>query len=227
MNPGARIDWFNENEARAYPVREDASCRDDYGRVLPRDIIADLGMVLPRDIAGIRLTSVYVSPQIVAVAVGSDAGGLLVGTYARASVRPYVAYPLQPLLSDCSGWIVFGAHAAKATERFRFSTAAQAQLEERTFRIVTPPGVSRFHREGNDAAIYAEGIVKLTGSADIVIARDPLVAQTVVVSLNPAKASAYAEACMQPATKAGGAPAIRRINGVGPDNNGVLTLRFK
>ena len=227
MNPGARVDWFNENEGRAYPVREDATCKDDSGRILPRDVIADLGMVLPRAFTGIRLSSVYVSPQIVAVAVGSDAGGLLVGTYARTSVQPYVAYPLQPLLADCSGWIVFGAHAAMATERFRFSTTAQAALEERAYRIVTPPGVAKFHREGNDAAIYADGIVKLTGSNDIVITRDPLVAQTVVVSLNPATASAYAEACMQPATKAAGGSAIRRINGVGPDSNGVLTLRFR
>ena len=73
-----------------------------------------------------------------------------------------------------------------------------------------------------------DGIVKLTGSADIVITRDPLVAQTVVVSLNPATASSYAEKCAQPATRAGGrGSAIRRINGVGPNADGVITLRFK
>ena len=228
MIRGSRIDWFNENEGRAYPVSETATRRDDGGLTLPNDIVVDMGLVLPKAFTGVRISSLYISPQIVAVAVSSDEGGLLVGSYARASVTPYTAYPLQPVTPDCSGWIVFGTYAGTGYEQYRFATPAQSLIETRAFKIVVPPGVTKFYRQGNDAGLYADGVVRLTGSRDVVITVDPMNPHNIIVGLASTESAKYVENCATPASRATtGVPVLRTINNVPADADGQLTIGFE
>ena len=227
MSASTYTEWCNENEGRAYPLSETATRLDDSGLLLPDNIIADMSVVLPRDHAGLRVSSVYVSPEIVSVAVSSDSGGLLVGSFAVAAVSPYRAYPLTPVADDVSGWVVFGNFSAPVPRRFRFGTAAQAQLEARTVRVIPPPGVNRILRLGGDPGVYAGDVVSLEASPELEIVGDPVDPQRIIVRLRSGTGR-FVEDCALPATADNcGVPPIRRINNVAADESGKITLRFQ
>lgn len=228
MKTNSYIAWCNENEGRAYPLTEEATRLDDTGKTFENDIIVDMGILLPEYYTGLRISSVYISAQLISVAISANSGGLLTGTYARAGVVPYTAYPLTPIADNASGWIVFGNHRTATIKHYRFATAEQSGLEQRPVRVLPPPGVQRFQRVDNDPTIYATGIVKLDGGLVFVIDRDPDDAQNIIVRLNNDVAASFIEPCTRQATSdACGVPPIRRINNVPATAAGVITLRFE
>lgn len=227
MKTSSYIEWCNENEARAYPLSESASRVSDSGAVLPDNVIADLGIVVPEAYADLRVSSVYVSDRIVSVAISSSAGGLLLGSYARATLQPYMAYPLTGLVDNVTGWIVFGNHKAVTGERYRFSTAAQSGIEARAVRFVPPPGVVRFLRKGGSDTVYAGGLVKFDADTSFNVFRDPGNPQNIIVELAPEARTRFIESCSrESAAETCGVPPIRRIATVPADAGGTITLRF-
>ena len=228
MKTSSRIEWCNENEGRAYPILESATRVADDGAVLPNDVIADLGLVLPEFYTELRFSSIYVSQQIVSVVISCSAGVLLTGSYARAGLTPYAAYPLDVLADNCTGWIVFGNHRAAVPERYQFATAAQAGIEPRSIRTLPPPGVTKFLRKGSDPLTYASGLVKFEGDSSFDVTRDPDNAQNVIVRLKAAAQSKFTAPCSQEATADYcGVPPLRRIANIPADASGVIRLRFE
>lgn len=228
MRTSSQTEWCNENEGRAYPLSETATRVDDAGKLMPDDIIADMGLVLPSLYTGLRVSSVYVSPQLVSVAISCNTGGLLTGSYARDSLIPYAAYPLTPLVDSVSGWIVFGNHRAPARTQYLFATAAQAGIETRATRLIQPPGVTRFVRKGGNQLVQAQGLVRLEGDGSFEILQDPANAQNVIVRLKADSQARFTEACSQEASAdLCGVPPIRRIANVPANANGQITIRFE
>lgn len=222
---GSRIDWCNENEDRNYPLSETATAVDDNGNVIARDIIADMGLVLPAVYADARLASLYISSQIVSVVIGSATGGLLLGSYARSGIEPYKAYPLTPIVADASGWISFGDFTVTTATNHRLSTPAQGGVERRCIRVAPAPGVKSFRGLGNAESI--DGIVALQASPELEIVRHPSNSSRIIVRLRGDSRYMFSEACQRQAnTPDCGLPVVRRINNVGADSSGIITLRF-
>lgn len=228
MNNPSYTEWCNANEGRAYPISETATRVDDNGVQLPDDVVVDLCVLLPYPCADIRISTVYTSPTILSVAISTAAGLNLTGSFARASIIPYRAYALTSLSDNVSGWIVFGNHKSSVVEHYRFASVTQSGLEQRTLKVIPPPGVNRFQRIGNSPEQYASGIVRLIGTNTIQIIQDPLDPQNILVSLAADRREAFCEPCTRTAnTRNCGVPVIRRINNVPADPDGKITLRFE
>lgn len=169
-NTQGGVGWLNSNELRPYPIDDTATCVDDTGKQLPNDIITDLSVTVmsQHDAVGLRVSAVYVSPEIVSVTVASETGGILAGTYPTTSVIPYRPMPLTCVadyrgtyaLNDLdpgqdsyrktyltgpetgsAGYITFGTHPLVARERYTFSEAEQSLIACRCIRVACPPDV--------------------------------------------------------------------------------------
>ena len=239
MRTESTISWYNENEGRAYPISEYATRVADNGNILPNDIVADLGVMVPPDDSGtfvssIRISSIRVTSNIVSIGLSSSRNGLLVGTgiltgtFSVTETRPYVAYPLTPVVDNVSGWVVFGLHKYRnVVEDYRFSTYAQSGLESRVVRIVEALPVRRFLRLAGRNTTYADKIVKLEAGSNIVIEPD-LLTNKIIVKLAPGMSEQFYGPCKNKATEAEcEVPPIRKINGVCPDETGTITVRFE
>jgi hypothetical protein len=227
MKTASYIQFCNENSGRAYPLSEYATRIDDNGNTMSNDIIIDLGILLPVNYTGLRVSSVAVSDSILSVAISADAGGLLTATLARTGVRPYTAYPLDSLVDDVSGWVVFGGY--KGVRRYyQFSTEAQSGIELRAVKVVPAPGVKRFHRVGNTPTLYATGIVDLEVSSAFIVEQDPDNTNNIIVRLSADAKSRFIEPCTRPASATNCCvPPLRSINNVPPNVDGEITLRFE
>ncbi len=224
------IQWLNENENRAYPLAEYATKLDDQDRLLPTDIIADVGLMLPPAHQDVYFTSIRITEQSVVVGVASSLSGLFIGTYSRAALTPYTAYPLTPLISDIAGWVVFGHHVASGIEDYRFAGPLASKVEMRAIRLVDELPVKRFIKFGGSEIVEADKIVTFQGGGGIVFDLDPAdpTGHTIRVSLDDEHKYSFVSPCRTWAAQdICGAPPMRSFNGVCPDDNGRIELRFE
>jgi len=223
-----KIQWFNENEGRKYPLSETASGVDDTGQIVPSDILVDAGIMVPSDYADVRLHSLVVTTDIITLALTSATSALMVGTFARSAVEPYKAYPLTPVVNNVSGWVVFGTHRTVVEERYKFSTAAQAQLEQRAVRVVDNLAVTLCRKFGGQASRTVGKVVTLNAGVGITIQQDTVDPQKIVIGLKESVASSFISPCDNPANedRCGVAP-LKSILGVCADVNGRVTLRLE
>lgn len=227
MKTTSYIQWYNENEGRAYPISETASRVSDSGSILPDNIIADLGLMLDPSHTDVRISSVRITPRLVTVGISSASAGLLVGTFVRDALQPYIAYPLTGVVDNVSGWVVFGTHQAVTTEDYRFATAAQSGVEARAIRYVEALPVQGILKDGGRLSAVLRGVVRLRGGAGVTVTKDPYTPQTILVSLTSDIIHNIISPCNFPATRNSCSVApIRTINGVG-DASGNITVRFK
>lgn len=225
MNNSSYIEWCNDNEGRAYPISEDASCRMFTGMRLPHDILADACVIVPPEHQDVFCASVRITPELISVAFSSSTGGLLAGTYRRGDYTPYSAVPLTPLTNDVSGWVVFGNHQATHAEHYYFDTPAQSRLSSRAVRLVSPLPVRKFLKLGGAPANYIQGLTKIAGGLGLRVYQEG--DTTVVFELDPRRASLYLGPCEQygDAGMHGFTP-ITRIMGVSADEDGTVTIRM-
>ena len=224
MNQPTYIQWANENEGRSYPVSETASQQSNLGVAFPQDILVDLGIMVPPGIYNVRLSGCTVTPSLISITIGSDQGALLAGTFLRANTVPYSAYPLVALVPNVSGWVTFGSHQTTGATSYAFGTAHQGLIEPRTIRVIAPPAVTSFQREGAGPDVLATGLVELQVGGGIVAQAG--LGNTIVLSLDTAHQPIYAQPCSVQANSDCDVPVIRRINNVPPDTSGKITLRF-
>ena len=201
---------------------------DDAGIQLPDSLLVDLGILVPQGLTGVQVSSMYVSAALISVSIACDQGGLLTATFLRTNIIPYRAYPLNPVVPNASGWVVFGSVPENYTRYHHFSTAAQALLEMRAVRVVSPPGVSSFQRSDGDGTQIATNIVALRGNDAVTIKRDPYDSQNILIGLSPGYQARFAAPCTIAAESSScGVPPVRSINNVKPDENGIITILFK
>jgi len=222
----ANMEWCNNNEGRAYPIREEATAKANNGRVLPMDIIADLGIIVPAEYGDVYVSSVRVTPRLYSIALACPESALLAVTVNRNSYEPYSAVAMAPLADNVSGWVVFGAHRALVAEHYVFDTIEQSGLEGRCRRIVERVPVRRILRRDSHLELFVDQLVKMLGVNGLSVTKES--DDTIALTMDPALAPSYAGPCNQYADSANGcgiAP-IRSINGVSADENGILTIRF-
>ena len=235
--------WYDLNEARAWPVDDTATLLSDDGTRLPNDVIADVYLRFP-EILGDRafISTLTVSTRIVTVTfLGSGSGFTPMASISLPRpVEPYRQYELESLYPGVGGWMTFGDGINDLTDRsWRFSSSIQTLLLAQAARRYRPLPVSSVGVEGSDAEL--SGIVKLLGGNDITTVVEERLIEgvlrdvAVVKLLDKQEESTrnlqelYAGACGQRPESGnctGPAP-IEFVNTVAPDCCGNLSIEFQ
>lgn len=214
--------WYNENEFRTYPFREDAVLAEAAtGVLLPSNVVADLSLITEA-VGEIRVTRIVYGNGLASLALASSVADI--GTVIAYPVAPYTPYPIQSVTGKTTGYVVFGIGVMTASR-----TVARFQnlvLESRTCRRQPSVGVEALGKTGLAATL--SGYVKLEFGKDLdyAVAVDAGTT-TITISLKPDNAQLYIGPCSRgDSINHCKYPPLRSINGVGGDNDGVITLEF-
>lgn len=217
------IEWFNENENRAYPVDDNTYLVDDAGKLMPFSLIADIGVSVPEGTGDVFITGVYSGPAMVSVAVGTLTRGLLVGTAVKTALDSYAPLYMTPINDDVSGYVVFGTGAQSHTGNYRFS-AGQMKLDFRTVRTFHGAQVTTVNRLGASDDSKLSGMVNIEVSGAMQVRR--IDEHTAAFSLKEGTEVDFLGPCDRVAEfNKCGPPPIRSINGAVPDQDGVIIIR--
>ena len=220
------IQWCNENEGRHYPLAEAATLVANDGTVLPTDIIADLHLMVDASYRNVYISSVWITPTLLGISIAHAGVALASVMINRDTYVPYTAVPLQPMpgVLTLSGWVVFGNYRYTVRTRWLFDGVVQSGLDLRAVKVVTAPPVTTIRKLGA-AALYTEKVVKLEGGGYLKLRAHETDPQVILVELDASAMSLFVSPCLSLAERNEcGSPALRQINGVCPDANGVITL---
>jgi len=231
MSPTHTIspEWQNENALRAYPLEDDAPAAS----VLPAWLLSDIRVTCPHVYKTVYVSSAYVSDTLVSVAVSGVTGeegaqpvGLLARTVTRDELEPFRTYSMDRMSAGASGAVAFG-EVPPGTAPFHLAFSAdEAPLVEAAIVRAETPGVAKivdpYH--GTEAT----GIIDLSGNSEFRTAVDAEDPQTIVFTLSDTYRDVTTSVCdATPSKDACGETPVKSINGVAPDENGTITLRFR
>lgn len=217
-------EWFNENELRSYPIREDLQRLASSGEVLPNSVIADISVVVDADSAAdVHVSSVGITPSLVSVSISAGGEGVLVATIENPVVHQ--PYRLEPLVEDVSGFVVFGnGIKVSAPKTYAFPDDTQSRLE---FKAVHPFETAPVTSIGKAGAIAEPltGLINLAVDDDFEFRRD---GNTIYIGLKEGVRPLYVGPCDRIIDYITcGRPPLRAINGVGPDADGIITIEVQ
>ena len=215
------MEWYNENELRAYPLYESSTRVSSAGIALPDDIVVDLNLTVPRDISdSLYFSSIVVTPLLVAVAISRAGAGIAAGAW-KQPVSPYTPYALSPLVGVCSGHIVFGK-GVSSQARFIGTDVVMAGLDDRPVHPVEGSVVLSVGRYMGQDSDVLSGVVRLLAGNNITIRWHD---NKLKVGLVDIARSTFVGPCDRRAVFDNcGYPPIRTINGVGPDTDGSIGI---
>jgi len=194
------------------------------------DIVADMCLLLPPEHQDAYISSLRVTDQAILIGIASSLSGLFIGTFRRSDVSPYTSYPLTPMLSDITGWIAFGNHIPAGIEDYRFDGATQSGIETRAMRMVDALPVTKFIKFGGAPSNLADKVVTFRATGGLIFELDPddPTGKTIRCRLDDAYKSVFLGPCNNWAeTDICGVPPMRSFNGVCPDEDGRIILRFE
>ena len=218
-------EWLNENALRGYPLMDDCKAAE----VIPTWLIADLHITVPVSYIKAFVSSVYISDALLSVAISGEKSdgtvvGLLTKTVARDTVESYKLYSLDRI-TDATGVIAFGEPDDGITNLNLTFTPDDAQLVPSCITRVVPPGVTKLTCPAFGTS--ADGIIDLSGNSEFRTYVDPDDPQMIVIELTDMYRDLTTSVCTAtPSFDKCGETPVKTINGVGPDSNGVVTLRF-
>ena len=214
------IEWFNENEGRAYPFV-------DAGKQgIPDELVVDLVLSGPAEqLDGAYLSSIVVRHGLVSLSISGPEGGLAVFT--AANPETYVPHGMTPIKDGIGGYVTFGLAV----------DMDDLELDRRNmtdFPVMVDPGclraldglvvdsVGKLDVREED---HLRGIVNLFVSQNMTLSR---AGSTIYIGLKDDDKGDFVSKCDRSAVfDECGKPPIRKISGVGPDEDGVLYLEFK
>ena len=220
-------EYYNSNEMRAYPVYENATQHAADGTALPMDMLVDMMVTVPGPLAStLYVSAVTVTPAIVSLAVASSTAGGIFAITLMQPVIPCVPYALTPIAGLASGCVVFGPAVSRAPLNFISGGISQSGLDMRAVHPIRPRIVLSLGRHGSPSSRDLRGVVNLAVGNNMTIRYDP-VAGMLKLGLVESAAASFVNPCDQEAAygNCGGTPPIRTINGVGPNADGVITLK--
>lgn len=219
------MDWFNQNELRRYPLREDSAAVPESGEFPPDGLICDLAAVIPADyslcLRQFSITGLMVS---VSFADATTGAGLLVGTWARP-LTPYQAYTLTPLVAGTSGFIVFGLDIVDRTTCSGLFPVTDPLLIDQRAVLTAESGKVEEVSVLGPSSTSLSGLVKLVAGDNIILSAD---GQTINVGLKAAVRQELVGPCdRHGAFDVCGAPPVRTINGVPADSEGKIIIEVQ
>lgn len=213
----AITDWLADNGTRKYPFDDQASGVADSGLALPYDLLIDLKITVESAIAIPYISGVYINQRLLSITICSEAGPLLLGTFYRPELIPYVPYQLAEVMgSRAAGTIIFGPAALSMLARNYVFDSASGALSPHSYVLRNSEYVKSLRSASSLTA--ATGHVEVLGEngVEVTVASDSI---TVGLTDQGLADLSGAVACQ--------APAINAINNVAPDAQGRIFLRFK
>jgi len=239
-------EWLNANEVRRYPLHDRASGE------LPDNILVDARLWVPKSAGhAVFVSSVGITSGLVTITfLAAPSSPFVLGTGASTPFSPlavvrvsrpvtkFVNVAVEALYPGVGGWVAFGEGAATLEEGFwRFSSPAEAQLNERCVTLYDDAAVSGISKAGVSQVLG--GLITLRGESGVlktykatreIEGTDHEVA-VVAMDLSEDRVSRlqnYTGTC-------GGRPhvntcrkrVITRINNVEPDDDGNIELVFE
>lgn len=218
-------EWHNENALRAYPLEDD--CRA--ASVLPTWLLTDVRVSVGAEYDTVFLSSAYLSDTLVSVAVSGVAGGgrpvgLLARTVTRDELAPGRSYAFDSLDGHASGTVAFGT-IPDGSVPFKLSfSGEESALAANAVAHVRRPGVLRLVDRAHGTS--ATGIIDLSGNSEFRTYRGP--AGEIVIELTDLYRDATTSVCSaSPSFDNCGETPVSSVNGVTPDEEGVLRLKFR
>lgn len=217
--------WYNENEGRAYPLKEGSPRVDQLGRVLPDDIIADASVVIPNEIEDdVFLTTVALSPALVSVVIGTATQGLLVGTFPRP-LTLYRPLALDPITDDVSGFIVLGHGAGVHQGTYNFTEQTSTPFAVKALHTFDALPIPYIGKVGTPAQL--RNIIEIQTNGNVQV-RYESSSNTIFFSLIESVRDDFVGPCGRGDSISGcGVPPVRSINGVTADGDGTITLEVE
>lgn len=250
MSGKTNIQWENYNSQTKYPFRDTATCVDNSGNELPKDVIVDMHIWYPvtnsissTETHRIFVTSVTVSPNLVSVTFGLDDGsGDLIPLGAISvgpTVIPYKNYAISPFVDGFAGWIAFGEALKHVSglQSWVFSNSSKTAILPRCAKPykLEYAGVTSIINSGGFTSI--DGDIKLLSGdtntlvverATRTISGNPV--EAIVFRLNEQKSTvdvhkSFVGPCdVSPYSGTCLKPPIFDINAVVPDCNGNINI---
>lgn len=222
-------EWHNENALRAYPLADD--CRA--AEVIPTWLIVDLHVTVDQAYDAVFVSSAYLSETLVSVAISGVSGanppvGLLTRTVTRDELEPGRAYTLDSLDGLSCGLVTFGEIPADAVAFKSSFTEEEAPLAEHAVVRVNAPGVTKLVDPVHGTE--ASGLIDLSGNSEFRTYLDPSdkTGKTIIIELTDLYRDLTTSSCSAlPSYDACGETPIKSINGVTPEDDGTLHLRFR
>lgn len=220
-------DWQNENALRAYPLADDAPA----ARTLPAWFLSDLRVTVGADYDAVFVSSAYFSGTLLSVGISGVRGthrpeGLLVRTVTRDELEADRAYALDRL-GTAAGSVSFGAPPPDARPFKRAFAPDEAPLAESAVVRLKAPGVTAVVDPVH--GVSADGLIDLSGNSEFRTYADPSdpTGRTIVIELADLYRDSTTSICSSvPSFDRCGVEPVKTINGVAPDAQGRITLKF-
>lgn len=208
--------WVSENSVRRYPLAEDATGISTDNVKLTDDFIVDMSIRIDMFPQGNIpwVSGIIIGSDLVTMTISVDSSVVLLGTYTKSTAVPFEPVQLIPSPGGGSsvGFVVFGNGLnTMDTGCYRF-TPESGRLNHRSYAFNSVDTVSSIIVPGGDTVRGHVGVMG-EGGIDVSIDND-----IVYISL---KKQVPGEG-----TSEGSPRAIQTINGVGPNNNGEIEIRF-
>jgi len=210
------IEYLNENEGRAYPFINSSA------EGIPDELVTSLVISGPRAvIATARLSSLVKRGELISLSISSDYGGLVVCT--RFAPEASIPYPLTTVTPGVGGFVIFG-DGLSDIEDFNKVNISVA-IDPGALRPSPERGVSSINKYGVTDASSLRGLVNLRVNDAMTLEAD---GNIIRIGINDSSARDFQPKCNRRAVfEECGDPPIRKIAGVPPDENGLITVEFQ
>lgn len=246
-------EWLNANEGRAYPINDRASRLDKNAKLLPNNIIADANIWLPKSAGrSVYLASVGLSPNLVSLTFAATDFTFCEGASSSSGTPSFVPlavlsltkpitrfknYPLQAIYPGAGGWVAFGSGAlSDLSIQLLFDNPEMTLMLDRCVRAFNDIPVLSISKL--NLVNKLTGLVRLKGQAGVTrtfktqrliqgVERD-VAAIGLDLSVNKvATLQEFAGECgHRPQNGDCNKAPLTEINGVKPDGNGNINIRF-
>jgi len=217
------IQWYNENKLRRYPFDDTGTLVSDNGQQFPDSLIVDASFTLPEVHKDIYCSFIKISSNLITLGFVSSTAPLLVGTFNKVDIKPYVAYPLTAMTSNVSGWVVFGDINIPAGT-YQFSSAGQGRLLQRVVNCIEVPKVTSIVKLGYPVSTGLDKLIRLKAGSGVTIRKHESLPNTIVIALQDPLS--FVGPCNDLTDIGSNQVSVHSINKVRPDENGVITIRF-
>jgi len=240
--PERRQNWYNLNSSRRYPLDDKATGTGDDGTRLPGDTLVDCHLRFPSTLgryaylSGLTITDTLVTALFVATDDVSAVATFtpLCAVTIQKPVTEHRHYAVEALAPGVGGFVVFGDTTENVT--WRASNPAQGLLAARVSRGYEPLPVPTLRKLMEADGL--EGVVKLEAGSDLEIVKETITVdgigdrEAMVFRLlqDPSGDNVlqeYLGACdNRPESRTCNKEPIETINGVGPDCDGNINIRY-
>ena len=227
-------DWYDENSQRKYPLNEDATALDDSGTFsIPNDLIVDLLWPVQADLSIdptlFHIAGIAVFGTGIALSLGYDGSVIGMVSIDANSFSRNQTFLIQGTgaFYDTVGKIVIGSLDTVKKLAGAFTFVKNNGVAARLVPTVIRPdirGVSALYLKNGDelSGPFQDDIVLMGGQNMLITRQAGVGGEPDRIVFNAISGLNLNEDCQCGENAA--LPCIRRINGVGPDENGDFTL---